>query len=40
MSLKEILHKYGDRYTDELVELLRMPSISAADAHVGDVEKA
>lgn len=34
---RDILQANRQRYTDELVELLRIPSISAAEAHLGDV---
>jgi acetylornithine deacetylase/succinyl-diaminopimelate desuccinylase-like protein len=37
---KDVLQQNQPRYLDELVELLRIPSISTAEASVGDVKRA
>src|SRR5689334_18016600 len=36
----EILHENRQRSIDELIDLLRIPSVSAAEAHIGDVLRA
>src|SRR5690242_7779376 len=40
ISWREILQQNRQRSLDELIELLRIPSVSAAEAHVGDVMRA
>jgi acetylornithine deacetylase/succinyl-diaminopimelate desuccinylase-like protein len=39
-TLKRYLDEHQPRFLDELLELLRIPSISAISAHAGDVRRA
>lgn len=40
MNTKAYVNKYQNRFIDELIELLKIPSVSADSSHLKDIEVA